>query len=192
MNSLYLTKRQSISGRSPQRGFALLEFGIALLLVGILGAAIFAAFQRHNRTIAIEANANLIHETVANLQKTFGHNNNYGTVTTALAVQYNAVPSMLRNAGTATAQNSYGGNITVTPTTLAQPNDALLLSWGSVPKEQCADLAQSIEDASRRLEAPAGTIVKPDGGTLNPTTLAASCESSNATDLVLAVGVSAN
>ena len=171
-----------------QKGVTMIELSIVLVIAGLLAAAVFLAFQSNARRVSVGDNTALITETAAELKKKFGLTNQYGAVTTALAVQSRAIPDQLRIPTTATAQNGYGGLITVAPATLTQANDAALLTWSSVKQSECIDLVIGTSDTARRIEVPAGTAVKPTDGVLNLATLATQCELAANTDIVFAVG----
>lgn len=166
----------------------MLELSIVLVLVSVVAFAAFVGYQRNARRVSVKDNTSLITETSAELKKKFGMTNNYGNVTTALAVQSRAIPEELRIPGTNTAQNSYGGLITAVPATLTQPNDAVQLDWNLVKQAECIDLVIGVNDVARRIEVPAGTAVKATDGMLNLATLATQCELAANTAIVLFIG----
>lgn len=170
-----------------QRGFTLTEMGLALAIVAILFAGVYLVMQRNQRKIDIKDNGTLVTETAANLQANFGRLNQYGTITTAIAVQSRTIPPELRDPGANTATNSYGGSITVVPSTLTATNDSASLSWGNVPSDHCMELAKFVRNVGRRITV-AGSIVKPTDGSLNDATLATACESANRVQMVLDIG----
>lgn len=179
---------QSLSARRAKRGVTMLELSIVLVIAGILAGAVFLAFQSNARRVSVADNVSQITETSAELKKKFGLTNNYGNLTTALAVQSRAVPDQLRIPGTNTAQNSYGGLITAVPATLTQANDAAQLDWNNVKQNECIDLVIGVSDVARRIEVPAGTAVKPTDGVLNLANLATQCELAANTGVTLFVG----
>jgi len=176
------------AGRATQRGFTMLELSVVLVIAGVLAAATFIGFQTNTRRNSVRENTGLITEAAAELKKKFGLTNTYGAVTTALAVQSRAIPEQLRIPTTNTAQNSYGGLITVAPGTLTQVNDVAVMTWSAVKQGECMDLVIGTADTARRIEVPAGTAVKPTDGVLNLATLATQCESAPNVDVVLSVG----
>lgn len=173
-------------------GFALLEVTIAMVLVGVLTALSAFAYVSNQRRTEQRANATAIVQAASDLQKKFGTAGQYGAVTTAVAVLSRAIPEDLRVVGTTTAQNSYGGAITVTPVTLTSVNDGLALSWANVPEAQCLDLVQEAHRAARRVSV-AGVVVKPTDA-LQPVlgTLSAQCVSAERVDIVFDIGRSPN
>jgi prepilin-type N-terminal cleavage/methylation domain-containing protein len=174
-------------GARKQRGMSMLELSVVLVVVALIGAAVYAGLQSNSRRVELQDNQNLVTEISAELQKKFGKTNTYGAVTTALAVQSRAIPDQLRIPGTTTAQNSYGGAITVTPVTLTQVNDAALVTWNNVPQAQCMDLVIGTERGARRVQV-AGAVVKPTDGALAVATLAAQCESAGTVAVAYSVG----
>ena len=179
------------SGRL-QRGFAILELTIAIILVSLLSAAAIFGYQANQRRTDMRDNSQAITETAAELQKKFGMNNQYGAVTTAIAVQSRAIPQQLRVTGTNTAQNSYGGLVTAAPSTLTSANDSVALTWPNVPQSQCVDLVQATHQTARRVQV-AGVVVKATD-TAQPVvaTLATQCESADRVDIIYDIGRTPN
>ena len=162
--------------RRRVRGFALLELTVAIILVSLLGAGAMYAYQQNLRRTETRENAQLIIETAAELQKNFGATNQYGTVTTAIAVQSRSVPPQLRDAGANTATNSYGGAITAAVVQLSVPNDSVALQWGNVPQAQCAALVQAAHQVARRVRVNAVVVKAIDAPAPDPALLVANCE----------------
>jgi prepilin-type N-terminal cleavage/methylation domain-containing protein len=172
---------------AKQKGFTMVELTIVLAIAAVILAGVFVLLQRNFRKVDINDNVKIITEIASDLQAKYGRTNQYGNITTAIAVQSRTIPAELRVPGTTTATNSYGGAVTVSPVTLTAANDAASLSWANVPQEHCMDLVNSLQNLARRITV-AGTIVKPTDSSLNTGTLATSCESADRVSLVLDVG----
>lgn len=179
---------QAAVARRLKRGVTMLELSIVLVIAGVIAGAVFLAFQSNARRVSVSDNVSQITTTAAELKKKFGLTNNYGNLTTALAVQSRAIPDELRIPGTNTAQNSYGGAITAVPATLTSANDAAQLGWNNVKQTECIDVVIGVQDVARRIEVPAGTAVKPTDGQLNLATLATQCELAANTGIELFIG----
>jgi len=187
-----MNRLQKNLARKNQRGFALLELTVAIILVSLLGAAAIYAYQANQRRTEVKENVTQVIETSAELQKKFGINNQYGAVTTAIAVQSRAVPSNLRVTGTNTAQNSYGGAITAAPLTLTSADDSIALTWSNVPQSQCIDLVQSGHQVARRVRVAATVVKVLDTAAPVVATLATQCESADRVDVIFDIGRTPN
>jgi prepilin-type N-terminal cleavage/methylation domain-containing protein len=172
-----------------QKGFSLLELGLTLLIVGILIGVAAIIFANNNRKVSINKNAQQLQLIAGTAKSNFGMRNLYGSVNTAVAVQGHIIPGELRDGTSATATNTFGAPITVTSLTTpgAGSPDALTLTWGSVPADQCSELVVSVADAFRRVTV-AGTDVKPLDGSLNPVLLTTQCEASANVSISFVIG----
>lgn len=182
-----MTKMQNRQTRRKQAGLSMVELAIALVIVAILAGAAYFGFQANSRRAAVADNVSQITSIAGDLQKYFGRQNQYGALTTALAVTSRVVPEQLRVPGTQTAQNSYGGAITFAPQTLTTANDAARVTWPTVPQAQCSDLVVGVSNAARQITV-AGVVVKPTDGALNLATLSTQCESALAVAVLLDIG----
>lgn len=177
---------------TTQRGFALLELTIAIILVSLLAGAAVFAYQSNQRRTETRENTTAVIETAAELQKKFGINNQYGAVTTAIAVQSRAIPPNIRVVGTNTAQNSYGGAVTAAPVTLTTANDSIALTWSNVPQSQCIDLVQSAHQTARRVRVATVVVKATDAAAPTVATLATQCETADRVDVVFDIGRTPN
>lgn len=175
-----------------QRGVTVVELTIVLIVGALLAAAAVFGFQTNQRRNEIKDNTTAIIEISAELQRKFGINNQYGAVTTAIAVQSRSIPQYMRVTGTDTANNSYGGAITAAPVTLTTTNDAIALTWSNVPQSQCVDLVLGAQNMARRIRV-AGTAVKAtDTAQTVAATLATQCETADRVDIIFDVGRTAS
>lgn len=172
---------------STQRGVSIISVLLGLVIgAGVLAVA-FNQFQDAQRKSRIEAANSEIATMIAEAQKLYGTANQYGAVTTAIAVQGGVVPERLRVAGTNTAQNRYNGAITFTPSTITTANDSLALGYANVSSIDCQDLILTAEPLTRRIEV-AGTVVKPNDGAINIGTMSAQCDSADTVNLTIVFG----
>jgi Tfp pilus assembly protein PilE len=158
-----------------QRGVGMVSMLLALVITAIVVGAVYSQYTDATRKARIEKAQAEVVTMIAESQKLYGNTNQYGAVTTAIAVRSGVVPPRLRVGTTTTAQNSYDGAITFTPATLTTTNDALVLGYGAVRREDCQDLVLGTDRLTRRI-AVGATIVKPTDGTVNIATLATACD----------------
>lgn len=176
--------------RRAQRGISMVELSIVLVIIAVILSAVYYGFSQNQRRAEVDENVNMITQVVGNLQGKFGKTNTYGAVTTAVAVQSNAVPDILRVVGTNTAQNSYGGAITVAPTaagTCPGTNDCVTVVWSDVPRAQCADLVIATSRVARQISVGA-EVVKALDAALGVADTATQCDAAAAADLTFVVG----
>lgn len=169
-----------------QRGLTMVEAGVVLIIGGAILLGVLYAFQANNRRVSVTSNSNYITQISSDLKAKYGGPNQYANVTTALLVQGQLIPAELASSAT-TAQNAYGGNVTAAPVTLTVANDAVTLTWGSVPSSECVDLVNNTAAAARRVTVGA-TIVKPTDGVLNTVTLGTACTAAATVNVLLDVG----
>lgn len=192
MNLFSVSRRTGKRGnravlKSCYKGFLSLELGLVLLVVAVAIVAAVLSYRDNLRKTSINTNTQQISGTAANLRAKYGQANLYGSVTTALAVRSQSIPSALRDGTAATASNSFGGSITVTPATLTGANDALEIEWPNVPADQCSDLVTNVQREMRQISV-GSTSVKSNNGTLDLAALETACESAPAQSLKFWIG----
>ena len=173
-----------------QHGFSSVELGLTLLVVAILVVGAIAFFTSNLRKTSVQSNVQQIQALAGAAKATYGYQNLYGQVTTAVAVQGHVIPDTLRDGNDATATNNFGSPITVAPSNGTGTNDMLLVTWGNVPSSQCSDIVIGVANSLRRIDVGA-TNVKPLDGALDVGALNTACEVNTASgnvDLTLAVG----
>lgn len=163
------------AARRNQRGVSMVAMLLSLVIGAILVGAVYSQYTDSSRKARIEAAQGEIATMIAGSQKLYGNTNQYGAVTTAIAVRSGVVPPRLRVGTTATAQNSYNGAITFAPATLTTTNDSLVLGYGSVRSEDCQDLVLGSTNLTRRI-AVGATDVKPADGNVDIAALATACD----------------
>lgn len=183
MNNL----KKNFKTKQNQRGDFLVTLMIAIVIVAIIGASAYANMRDSNRDVQIEESIKKVNLTGNALRANFGVTGQYGSVTTAIAVQTGTIPTDQRIAGTNTAQNAFGGAVTTTPVQLTSANDALELSWANVPAWACSRLVIGTKDAARRITV-GGTAVKPIDAALLPATLTQQCDVDAPVTIVWAIG----
>jgi hypothetical protein len=180
---------QSAAARR-QNGFLSVELGLVLLVVAITVVGAVTYYSSNLRKTSINANIQQIQSLVGAAKASYGIQNRYSQVTTAVAVQGRIVSDSLRDGAAATATNNFGSAITVAAANGTGTADMLELTWGNVPASQCADIVLGVESSLRRVSV-GGTIVKPLDGELTIAALNTACEVNTNTGnvaLVLAIG----
>jgi type II secretory pathway pseudopilin PulG len=173
-----------------QDGFLSVELGLVLLVVAITVVGAVTYYSSNLRKTSISANIQQIQSIVGAAKASYGIQNRYSQVTTAVAVQSRIIPESLRDGTATTATNNFGSAITVASGNGTGTADMLLLNWGNVPASQCADIVLGTESSLRRVSV-AGTIVKPLDSELAIATLNTACETNSNTGnvaLILAIG----
>lgn len=158
-----------------QRGISMLELSLVLIVVAIVLAGVYFGFSQNQRRVEVSENISVVSEIISTMQARFGKTNQYANVTTAVAVQTRAFPENLRIGVTNTAQNSYGGLITVAPATCVSANDCVTLTWAGVPRPQCSEVIIGTQQYVRRVQIGVNDI-KPLDGALNLALLATTCD----------------
>lgn len=172
-----------------QGGFTLPELFLTLVVVVILLGLGFIVFQKVNRMISVNDNLTQITTMAGAAQSTYGRTNQYGLVTTAVAVQGHVIPSELRDGTAATATNKFGGAVTVAPATSGAggANDMLAVTWPNVPSDQCSDIVSGVAGAMRRI-AVNGTDVKTLDTAISPVLASTQCEAATNVTIVFYIG----
>lgn len=179
--------KKNFKSQKSQRGDFLVTLMIAIVIVAIIGATAYANMRDSNRDVQIDESIKKVVLTANALRANFGVTGQYGTVTTAIAVQTGSIPTDQRIAGTNTAQNAFGGAVTATPVQLTSTNDALELSWANVPAWACSRIVIGTQSAARRITV-GGTAVKPTDAALLPATLTQQCDVNAPVTIVWAIG----
>lgn len=174
---------------SAQKGVSVVSVLLGLVIgAGVLSVT-FNQFTDSKRKARVESAASEIATMLSDAQKIYGTANQYGSVTTEVAIRGGVVPARLRITGTTpTARNQYNGLITFAPATLTSTNDSLTMTYANVASIDCQDLILSLERLTRRVSIGT-TFPKPADGALNLATTATSCDTtSGVVDIGFTVG----
>lgn len=178
-----LRNRRSV--RKNRLGFISAELGLVLLVVALLTIGAVTMYSNNLRQASINQNISDIQNIASTAKSAYGVSNLYGSVTTAVAVRSHIVPSNLRDGEAATATNSYGSSITITPANGTGSNDLLTLTWGNVPANQCLEIVNGVSPSMRRITV-GGTVVKALDSSLVVATTTTACET-NTSDGVVSI-----
>lgn len=188
MNSKVKTIARRSAAASRQMGVSVMSVLLGLAISAAVVAVIYNQYNDSTRKARIESAQAEIVAMIASAQKLYGNTNQYGAVTTGIAVRSGVVPARLRIGNGQTAQNSYNGAIEFVPMNItpAAGMDSLTLTYGSVRGQDCQDLVLSSAPLLRRIEVGT-TLVMPNDGALVIQDLADSCDQS-AVDLKFTFG----
>lgn len=172
---------------SRQRGASIISVLLGLVITAAVVAVIYNQYTDSQRKARVEAAQAEIASMIAAAQKLYGNVNQYGAVTTAIAVQSGVIPARLRVGTTSTAQNLYNGPITFAPATITTASDSLTLGYGAVRKEDCQDLV--LGSAGLVRSATVGTTsVKPADQPVVLATLGTACDAAASSAINLTFG----
>lgn len=170
-------KKQINLAKTPkkQKGEGLVSLAVALIVIAIIVGGLYSVFRDMNQKEATSTAVQQINQIGGSLRKNFGVHNQYGGITTAVAVQSRTVPDSLRITGTNTAQNSFGGLITFAPASLTNADDAAAMTWGNIPPANCAEIVIGSQNTARRITVGT-TVVKAIDAPLVVATLTTACD----------------
>lgn len=187
VHSVYRLKVNSAKSRKGQLGLSILGALLALVIGALLTIPVVNAFLDSQRKTRVEANLQDMRTIIADVQRNFGNTNQYAKLTTAIAVQSSVVPQRLRVTGTNTAQNSYNGDITFTPTTVTVANDSTTMRWNRVPRADCADISLGIEQLARGITVTSNSV-KPNDGVIDAGLVGAACDAGAEATIDVVIG----
>ena len=173
--------------RRRQAGDFMLSLVVALILVAIILGKVFMSYRDSTRNEQNSAFTSSITTIAGALQKNFGQNNLYGSLTTAIAVKSGAFPRNLRDGTADTASNLWGGTLTVVPGTITANNDVANLAATKVPSIQCFDIVSATQSVARRITVGSSTVKAADA-TLDVNALASACEAASDATVTWSIG----
>jgi Tfp pilus assembly protein PilE len=173
--------------RANQQGVSIVSVLLGLVIGASVLAVTFNQYQDSQRKARIEAATAELTTMISEAQKIYGTANQFGAVTTAVAVQGGVVPPRLRIAGTNNAQNRYNGAITFAPATITSANDSLTLTYSNVTAIDCQDLVLTLDRLNRRI-AVGATVVKPNDGVVDVATMATACDAAATANIAFTFG----
>lgn len=178
---------RTASSRRHQGGWSILQVLLGLVVLGVFVTVAVDQYQSSNRKGRIEGATQEFIDIAGTAQKNYGQSNQYGSVTTAIAIQGGVVPLKRRNKGTNTANNIYNGAITFAPATINTANDGLSITYANVTGSDCQQLVQNTSNLARQIFIGA-TQVMPTDGDVNLATLSTTCDATAAVDVRWVIG----
>ena len=183
----HFTFNMKASRKSAQHGASIVSVMLGILVGGLMLVVAVNQFQDANKKTRIETATQEAVQIFSTAQKNYGFANQYGQVTTAIAVQGGIVPEARRNAGTNTANNNYNGAITFAPATINTANDALAITYANVRGSDCQQLVQNTESLTRQVFI-GSTQVKATDSPVTLSALSTACDASSSVTLKWVIG----
>lgn len=187
LHSKYRRTRKPITlSQVRQRGFGMLEIGLALLVVAV---AIVWAYEQYKGSRSDEKAQDEVADVtrfVSKTQEVYSVLPDYTGVTTLVLIGNNVFNARSVNAARTAVTNRYGGAVTGAPATLVTANDAVAFTSTGYDREGCGNIPNKVANGLRRIDIN-GTTVKADGANLDPNQVAAACQA-NANSLIYYVG----
>ena len=170
--------------RRAQRGNALVFALLGLVIGGIVLALGVTQFGDSERGASSQATISEINSIIGSAKENFGQYN-YSGMTTAAAITGRIIPENLAATST-TAQNKYGGNITLVDNSSTTSGTALL-TYTNIPNSACVRIVNGTHELARRVQV-GGTDVKPLDGSISVNSLNTQCGSSSAVTIAWTIG----
>ncbi|XAI97256.1 hypothetical protein [Dolichospermum phage Dfl-JY45] len=178
--------RNRIQGKQKQKGFSLLELIVVLVIIVILGVAIYANFGTARSGALTQQATQGALGIVSAISRNFP-NPSYGANNADLVQTIvKQAPKNLVNTATTpnTLRDPWGNAITV----VASNSGAnYLITFAGVPAEECNPFVRAVADNFRAVSVGA-TEVKAAGAALNTATLDTACNAASGTVAVALTG----
>ena len=175
------------ASKKAQKGASIVSVMLGILVAGIMLVVAVNQFQDSNKKTRIETATQEILQIISTAQKNYGFANQYGQVTTAIAVQGGIVPEARRNTGTNTANNNYNGAITFAPASINTTNDGLEITYANVRGGDCQQFIQNTESLARQVFV-GSTQVKQTDSPITLSTLSTACDAASTVSVKWIIG----
>lgn len=149
-------RRQSGPTSLHQRGQIAIEYVIIIALVALALIGVIYFFTKGRNTNSVNNQASILTNIVADTQKLFQSQPDYSTLTGAVLINNNAIPSTMVS-GT-NIVSGWNTPVTVAPGNLYGTNDAAIFTY-TVPQNVCSDFTSAVASSFPKITI-AGTAVK--------------------------------
>lgn len=173
-----------LTPRRRQRGNALVFALLALVVSAVTLGFGINYYREAQRLESIQSVTTEVTRIIGAAQATDG-TLGYVGLTTATAVGGGTIPRN-RSTSNSTAVNRFSGAINLSDHNATTVGTALL-SYGSIPQDQCKDIVMGTHALARRVQVAAADV-KPLDGTLNIVTLNAQCLRAAAVTITWVIG----
>jgi len=168
-------------GHNKQRGMTLIQALFVLVLGGIALSVALNQYQSGERTSRIQKNTGDIMEIIGAAKSNYGQFS-YNNLTTSIAIGAGVIPKRLAISDSA-AQNDFDGTITL----VSGLNATADLTYGSVPKEVCAQIVTSTANGARKISVN-GTEVKALDADVDIEALSTNCNTQPTATVIWTIG----
>ncbi len=186
MKTVDLNKKMYASV-ARQNGFGIVEIGIVLVIVSMLLAVTLGYVRGVLADNRANDEAKALSQTILDIQRLYNNRSSY-TGATALGLVGNGVfpAERVPSSTGSTVNNRWGGTVTPSLTTLVTTNDAITLTYSSVPQLECNSLVTQVERSAAKIAVGTTTVktYSAAGGTLDINTLGTACAANGNTNSI--------
>ncbi|PRD76157.1 hypothetical protein C6P74_24005 [Burkholderia multivorans] len=154
----------TINKKKAARGFTLIEILLVVGFIALAGIGIYVVYNKVQTGNAANTEARNLDTLRAGVKNLFGGTVNYANLTETVLLQGRVVPDNMRDAAGANIVNSFGGTVTVRPTTFGggAANNAFYILYPNVPLDVCSKFVTVGGNGFNKVEigGVGGTAVK--------------------------------
>ena len=173
--------------RAAQKGFGLLEIGLALLVVAVLGIYAYSQYADSRDETVSSAEVSDMTLYWAKTQQRYASNPSYQGLTIAGLIGANVFPHSMDLVPGSSVVNKYQGTVGASPVNLTTAGDGVEFTLSGYPQNGCASVVPKVANGARKIDVN-GTIVKPLDGTLNITALGTACTATSNNVVKFSIG----
>jgi prepilin-type N-terminal cleavage/methylation domain-containing protein len=162
---------KNIKQTNKQKGFTLIELGIAIALIAVAAVIVIRTAGSIGSSSKASSETSAMTQLISNA-KAFKSGGTYGANTdmVAILIQANQVPGAVTNDGK-TLTNQWGGAITVVGN-----GATLTVNDGGVPRDACLNVVAGVGNGDTTIVVKVGTKVVPQvNGTITASEAASAC-----------------
>jgi Tfp pilus assembly protein PilE len=187
MNRIVNKNWTGLAGRKRQGGFGLLELGLVLLIVSVLGIYAYQQYASNRDESLAQSEVADITSYWAKTQERYSNQQAYTGLDTATLIQANVFPASMTLVANTSVQDKYQGALTAAPGTLKTADDAVVFTAKNYTPAGCASVVPKVANGARKIEI-GSTTVKEDGGKLDIKLLGSECSKDTVGDVKYYIG----
>lgn len=172
---------------ATQKGFGLLELGLALLVIAVLGIYAYGQYASAREETQAQSEVADITSYWAKSQERYANQRNYTGLTTVALIQSNVFPASMILVPSVSVINKYQGNVTAAASTLTTADDGVDFTVSGYSTPGCSSVVPKVSNGARRITI-GGTVVKPLDGQLDIAALGTQCSASPVGAVVYSIG----
>lgn len=172
----------NINKKKAARGFTLIEILLVVGFIALAGIGIYVVYNKVQTGNAANTEARNLDTLRAGVKNLYGGTVNYGTVTETVLLQGRVVPDSMRDAAGTAIINSFGGTVTVRPTTFGggAANNAFIITYPNVPLDVCSKFTTIGGNGFNQVVVNGTTVKDTSAATGNAIDVAKTTQSCNA------------